>query len=384
MPERSHRFARSWLIAGAVSLAVHGALAVGARFAVRQSGESPAARGHGEGVLLELTQEPPTELAPTPSRPEPPEPEASKAEPPELRPGIDGGATTPTETWLGFATGSPLAGPVVESFEQAAFSKTDGGVGTPGTTASAEPPSLPAPAQADDPAGQATVHVDERPGDDDQDRSPVRPQDGSPIPSPGDAVSPMTPPSTDVPAEAGVLATPKARDVGLFERLGLDRAALALRGAIRRASATHAAKAPDPAVSHAPASTAPGGASGRPGEKSDRETDAAAKTEALVWSPGRPLAAEGVEFHPAAGAWSITTRRTTRPRDALVTIEFNMRGDVVHADFVPGRGTGYQEVDGPLISSLYDWRISGSRLDALRRADPDQTVSFTIRIVFSR
>lgn len=376
-------------------MVVHAGLAVGARFAEWRPMSSDG-HEHADGVVLELQREPPEHAVPQPTTPEPPSPAENpeEAKPPELRAGIDGGTTTPTETWLGFATGSPMSGPVVESFEQAAFSKTDGGGSPPTESVAGEPPTLPAPAEAASDrvelAGEPERSETERAGDAVEDRPAVLPREGSPVPTSADSNAPRNEYVVDESVDFGVVPAGSLRPLGWFERLGLDRAARALREAIRRASA--AAPAADAAESEsppnppavAPSASSARGDPGRAGERSDRETDASAKTEALVWSPGRPLAAKGVEFHPSAGEWSITTRRTTRPRDAVVTIEFNMRGEVVNADFVPGRGTGYKEVDGPLISSLYDWRISGKRLEELRRADPEQTVSFTIRIVFSR
>jgi hypothetical protein len=69
-------------------------------------------------------------------------------------------------------------------------------------------------------------------------------------------------------------------------------------------------------------------------------------------------------------------RLTTIPRNPTVRITFNRAGRVTRAEFLPGRNTGYPEVDGPLLSAMYRWTAKGKKL---RDAGPEGiTMNFRV------
>ena len=57
-----------------------------------------------------------------------------------------------------------------------------------------------------------------------------------------------------------------------------------------------------------------------------------------------------------------------------VQITFNREGRVVRARFL--KSTGYSNVDGPLLLSLYKWTASGKKFQAL-----EETLTVQIRIL---
>jgi outer membrane biosynthesis protein TonB len=73
--------------------------------------------------------------------------------------------------------------------------------------------------------------------------------------------------------------------------------------------------------------------------------------------------------------WSTTTLLTAAPRNVRVRVAFDRAGRVVLAEFV-GEGSGYADVDEPLLHAIYRWRASGERIARLRGEE-------TLPIVFS-
>jgi len=119
-----------------------------------------------------------------------------------------------------------------------------------------------------------------------------------------------------------------------------------------------------------------------PGEKSDEESVATAIRNAMEYRPGRPVAREGLQVKTVLPRWSATTRVVARPENAIVRIEFSRSGRVIMAEFVKhdGKvGTGYKDVDGPLLDAVYRWTAKGKDLEALLGTDPDATLCVVIR-----
>lgn len=115
--------------------------------------------------------------------------------------------------------------------------------------------------------------------------------------------------------------------------------------------------------------------------QSPKESSAVATEQVFDVVPGRPAAAQGLDITTVAPRWTITTRLLALPRNPVVRIEFQKSGAVARASFLPGRATGYPDVDGPLMDAIYAWRAKGKALEALPANSPEHTVPLTLRIV---
>lgn len=114
---------------------------------------------------------------------------------------------------------------------------------------------------------------------------------------------------------------------------------------------------------------------------SDRESDATSENVPLRWKPGQPLSAEGVRIATHKPKFTHTTLVSTRPANPIVEITFGKSGSVARNGVrFTGRGTGYPEVDQPLIEALYLWTASGRKVDDLGL---NQTLSIKILIVLN-
>lgn len=88
-------------------------------------------------------------------------------------------------------------------------------------------------------------------------------------------------------------------------------------------------------------------------------------------TPGSVIVADGIEIHTAQPRFALTTMLTAVPRNTRVRVVFNASGEVIEAQLLAS--TGYLDVDGPILQSLYRWRASGPRL-------AEQTGPFELRI----
>jgi hypothetical protein len=129
----------------------------------------------------------------------------------------------------------------------------------------------------------------------------------------------------------------------------------------------------------APATPSPGGTG--PGQASDRDTDGATTRPEDITLGGQPRAVRGLLIRPSRAQWSITTRALARPRNPVVRIVFRRDGTVKDAEFLPGRGTGYADVDGPLRAAIYRFTAEGEALQRLSPTDPEAGVEITLRII---
>lgn len=122
---------------------------------------------------------------------------------------------------------------------------------------------------------------------------------------------------------------------------------------------------------------------GAPGFAADAEADAAAIREAIDvrMTPGRVLAAAGLQITTVRPQWSIVTRAMALPRNPVVRVVFGRGGNVLFAEFVNGQNTGDAAVDGPLIDAIYRWRAKGERLAALSPTDPRAGLTMSFRII---
>ncbi|MCC6676234.1 MAG: hypothetical protein IT436_03740 [Phycisphaerales bacterium] len=158
-------------------------------------------------------------------------------------------------------------------------------------------------------------------------------------------------------------------------------------------SESHQAVAPEsevqPATESAPAASPAqaggGGNDGRPGEQADRESDPSSMKPIRLdrWKLGRVLAGEGVNVRTTRPRWSTTTLLTaTAPKNPVVRVTFGRNGKVIEAAFVNGQGSGYDNVDEPLLNALHSWTASGKRIRDLPASDPKAglTIVFIITL----
>lgn len=93
--------------------------------------------------------------------------------------------------------------------------------------------------------------------------------------------------------------------------------------------------------------------------RSDREADPTALVNAKSVRPGAVLVGPGLEvktYRPNFSAASVFAL----PRNPKAVLTFDPDGTVLQADLLSS--TGYDNIDGPLISSLYRWHATGDRL----------------------
>lgn len=129
---------------------------------------------------------------------------------------------------------------------------------------------------------------------------------------------------------------------------------------------------------------------GAPGELDERASDAAMRRTARelpVERLGRPLQASGdLQLTTVRPTWSLQVRNAYSPRrNPFVEIRFGADGRVKLARFVPlpdgTRGSGYEEVDQPLLNAVYRWRATGKAIEALDAGDPESTHEIVMRFL---
>tara|TARA_R110000782_G_scaffold73091_6_gene146147 strand:+ start:2252 stop:3376 length:1125 start_codon:yes stop_codon:yes gene_type:complete len=154
---------------------------------------------------------------------------------------------------------------------------------------------------------------------------------------------------------------------------------------------------PQPAPEPAPAPTVPTPAqrpsdAGAPGVEDQRAADAAKRRTARDLRTdllGQPLQASGdLNFKTVRPTWSLQVRNAYNPRrNPVVEIHFGPDGRVALAEFVPQpdgtRGSGYEEVDQPLLNAIYRWTATGKAIDALDPEDENARVSVVIRFLIT-
>jgi len=374
--------------------------------------------------------EPPTPVPPPTPPPEPPIPEE-----PEIRPGIDA-STAETPTWQGFETATEHAAPL-SRFEQSAMSPSPGVPTPPGAppappAAAPSPSATPAPpAVATPPAGRGVAD-----GADGADEAPVAPVEGSaeagevasgadgpasledslpdePNPSeagpvPPDAAdpsasefAPISPWNPDPPGDEPTLAmpplpaprgpfapTPPSSAAEVAEQTPRPdgvadgpEAPTAVESGARTESEPAALPSPPSPVVPPPATIGVDRPGDRPAEESDAESDAMALEEAVEVRPGRVVAGKGLRIRTIKPRFSVTTQLVAQPKNAVVRVRFGRAGRVVKAGFLPGRGTGYPDVDGPLLDAIYRWTATGEALARLSATDPEAVIPMTFEIV---
>jgi hypothetical protein len=119
------------------------------------------------------------------------------------------------------------------------------------------------------------------------------------------------------------------------------------------------------------------------GKKAEEESPAAAIVGSLVYKPGEPLAGKGLRVFTVRPRYGYATLATASPRNTVVLVTFGRDGRVLRAAF-KDKGTGYEEVDKPLIEAVYRWTARGEALGKIPADQPRAGVTFEVRFLMER
>lgn len=126
-------------------------------------------------------------------------------------------------------------------------------------------------------------------------------------------------------------------------------------------------------------------ADGRAPIITDKESIATALRNAPSVVPGRVLAAQGLEIQTRRPRWSRLTLLTRRPANPIVQITFGRDGRVRRAGFLSDGevifGTGFDDVDEPLLSAIFLWTARGQPLERLPADDPEAGLTIEVRVI---
>lgn len=371
----------------ALSLALHaGGLASLAHLGVRHVPSTDSQLSLLQG--FELPSPPPQEPEPSPPLPPPPPP------PPEepLRLGVED-ATEERPVWKGSATPTEHLAPQSE-VDQAALAINPASAppsageqpipdGSTPDTAEPEPepaqtqPAQPEPAQPEPPQeleqqSEPAQPVPEQPRTPEQEAPEQEPEPETPeqeppqpdVPEP-ELPSPLVQPAPQPPAPQPYQPLP----IQLLPPQPLPPQPLAPE-----------AREPLPPPTPSPAPAAP---DAPPGKKAEEESAAAAIAGSLVYKPGEPLAGKGLRIYTVQPRFGYATLATATPRNTVVLITFGRDGRVLRAVF-KDRGTGFDEVDKPLIDAIYRWTARGEALKKLPADQPRAGITFEVKFLMER
>ncbi len=383
-------------------------------------------------------KDPQSEPVPEPPKPEPPKPKVVEVEkpapqPPEMEPervrlGIDE-STAKTETWKGAAKATEHMA-VKSEVDQPALAISPGAPGnadpgisdsgaaaSPAATMGPPAPSETAvetpPASAEQAATPETAEAQNKPMQlEPRQDQPIQPDLKKPLPVQPEAqqVEPKQPipaPAGTGPLEMGPLQEkdlqplpeqPKPqqeKDQQLKPMQPTDEQThLVLEDPKEPVPAKEAKEAPkeEPKDKTTPQKAASGqaaqGAPGvranspdaQPGQKAEEESAAASVTESLVYKPGQPLAGKGLKVNTVSPRWGVTTMLTSSPKNTVIRITFGRNGKVLKAVFVDS-GTGFEDVDGPLLDAVYRWTAKGEVLEKIPADKPQAGLNFDIKFL---
>lgn len=94
--------------------------------------------------------------------------------------------------------------------------------------------------------------------------------------------------------------------------------------------------------------------------KEERESDPVTRIETQTVRPGSVIARKGLRINTVGPRYSAIARRTSAPANPTAIVSFDRTGKVVNVKLV--RSTGYDNVDGPLITAMYKWTAEGPLL----------------------
>jgi TonB family protein len=91
---------------------------------------------------------------------------------------------------------------------------------------------------------------------------------------------------------------------------------------------------------------------------------------------GEVVAREGIEIKTKAADFSAVALASSLPTNPRVKVTFDPSGEVIDAELL--RSSGFDNVDSPVLSSLYQWEASGPRV-----AEAEAPFSVTINVILA-
>lgn len=107
-----------------------------------------------------------------------------------------------------------------------------------------------------------------------------------------------------------------------------------------------------------------------------RESPPVSRIENLTIRPGQVLAAQGLQINTIAPRFTPVAQYSSAPSNPDVLVVFNKQGQVIKAE-IP-KTSGYKNIDGPLLASLYKWSAQG---DLLKKVP--ETLTLQVHIILS-
>ena len=99
--------------------------------------------------------------------------------------------------------------------------------------------------------------------------------------------------------------------------------------------------------------------------RDEREAPPVSRNEGFQVQPGQVIARKGLEIRTAIPRFSVVARMSSAiTNNPIVQLTFDKSGKVIAAHFV--RSTGFDNIDGPILASLYKWTAVG---DSLKNVD---------------
>ncbi len=138
---------------------------------------------------------------------------------------------------------------------------------------------------------------------------------------------------------------------------------------------------PEPPQPPAPAAIAETPVESKPADPADRDADPTSTIEVPPenWKTGKPVAGEGIQLRPKRPSFTAHQAVTSAPGSMFATLFIDHTGRPIRVEIVEGTGSG--SIDRTLKSSLYSWRASGERIDAMSEGE---TIRIPIEITFGR
>ncbi len=98
---------------------------------------------------------------------------------------------------------------------------------------------------------------------------------------------------------------------------------------------------------------------------------------AATFRNGRVEAGQGLDIRTVRPIFTAVTRALSFPSPPIVEVKFSRAGVVEHVRVI--RSSGYDDVDGPIVNAVYQWRASGKVLSTIGN-EPD--AGLVMRITF--
>ncbi len=133
-----------------------------------------------------------------------------------------------------------------------------------------------------------------------------------------------------------------------------------------------------------PARGSEGSSDPKPARQTDDESPAASIVGSMVYKPGEPMAGAGLTVRTVPPKYGVTTMLVANPKNATVLVTFGRDGTVIRAVFKDAKGTGYPDVDKPLLEAVYRWKATGEALAKVPITQPPAGITFSIKFLLER